>query len=188
MKTGALLNLTQIIAREAGWAKALSSAAAAKKLKKERAALLEQVREIGKSGDPALMVAIEKVIVNGDLEHYANSKGMVSSLDAAITELTGIEKLLAVVDDKQEYSRVDRAYSFSKNRENNLPLDEARQAFKSHHARLNNLDRARLSEDEKKIIDARKSNIFQAGKRYTERQAKTLGVELIQGKKRGDLL
>jgi hypothetical protein len=178
MKTDVLLNLTRTIAREAGLAQALSTATAAKKLKKERADLLEQVREVGKSGGLVLMVAFEKAIVNGDLEHYANSKGMVSSLNAALLELTGIEKLLAIVDDKQEYSRVDKAYGFPKNREKGLPLDEARQAFKSHYARLDNLDRARLSEDEKKIIDARKSNMFQAGKLYTERQARTLGVDL----------
>jgi hypothetical protein len=39
-----------------------------------------------------------------------------------------------------------------------------------------------LSEDEKKTIDARKSNIFQAGKLYAERQAKTLGVDLGQNR------
>lgn len=30
-----------------------------------------------------------------------------------------------------------------------------------------NLDKSRLSDDEKSIIDARKSNILNAGKRYT---------------------
>ena len=172
-----LSRLINTLALEAGWSKALSSSSNARNLQKERANLLKQVREVGKGGDLVLIVAFEKAIVNGDLEHYANSKGMVSSLNAAITELTGIERLLTIVNDKQEYSRVDLSYSFPKNREKGLPLDEARQAFKSHHARLNNLDRARLSEDEKNIIDARKSNIFQAGKLYAERQAKTLGVD-----------
>ncbi|MDR3323177.1 MAG: hypothetical protein LBS89_03135 [Zoogloeaceae bacterium] len=57
-----------------------------------------------------------------------------------------------------------------------MPLDEARQAFKSHYARLSNLDKSRLSDDDKKIIDARKTNIFNAIKLYIQRQAKTLGV------------
>ncbi|GHU38632.1 hypothetical protein AGMMS50256_38070 [Betaproteobacteria bacterium] len=37
--------------------------------------------------------------------------------------------------------------------------------------------KSRLSDDEKAIIEARKHNIFQAGKLYALRQAKTLGVE-----------
>jgi hypothetical protein len=92
-------------------------------------------------------------------------------------ELTGIEKMLSIVDDEARYSLIAQGYSFPKNREKGLPLDEARQAFKSHHARLSNLDKARLPEDEKKIIDARRSNILQAGKLYAERQAKTLGAD-----------
>ena len=87
-----------------------------------------------------------------------------------------------MVDDKQEYSRVDASHSLPKNRDKGLPLDEARQAFKSHYARLNNLDKSRLSDDEKAIIDARKSNIFNAGKLYALRQAKTLCVELKPGR------
>jgi hypothetical protein len=169
MKTNSLSKLSRILLLEAGCSNAQSVTSATKNLQKARTDLLEHVREVGRSGDLALIVATEKAIESGELEHYANSKGMVSSLNAAITELTGIEKLLAIVDDKQEYSRVNQAYSFPKNREKGLPLDEARQAFKSHYARLSNLDRARLSEDEKKIIDARKSNIFQAGKLYAER-------------------
>jgi hypothetical protein len=182
MMNQSLLQLVNTIALEAGWSKALSSSANAMRLQKERANLLKHVREVGKSNDLALMVATEKAIVNGDLEHYANSKGMVSSLNAALLELAGIERLLTIVDDKQEYSWIDQAHSFPKNREKGLPLDEARQAFKSHHARLSNLDKARLSDDEKAIIDARKSNIFQAGKLYAQRQAKTLGVDAEQGR------
>jgi hypothetical protein len=180
MMNKSLSRLANILALEAGWSKALLSATNAKNLQKERTSLLSHVREVGKSSDLALMVATEKAIVNGDLEHYANSKGMVSSLNAALAELVAVEKLLSIVDDKVKYNLIDQAYSLPKNREKGLPLDEARQAFKSHHARLDNLDRARLSEDEKKIIDARKSNMFQAGKLYVERQAKTLDVDLGQ--------
>jgi hypothetical protein len=57
-----------------------------------------------------------------------------------------------------------------------LPLDEARQAFKSHYARSSNLDKTRLSEDEKAIIEARKDNMLEAGKIYAQRQARMLGV------------
>jgi hypothetical protein len=92
-------------------------------------------------------------------------------------ELAAIEKLLAIVNDKTCYRQIDQAHILPQNRENGLPLDKARQAFKSHHARQGNLDKAKLSEDEKKIIAARKSNMLNAGKLYAQRQARTLGTE-----------
>ena len=182
MKQDQISNIHRLLALEE-----LSSAAATRtpeieELIANRGKLLKQIREIGKSDDLALIVTTEKIIVRGDLERYANSKGMISSLGTATVELDAAEKLLAMVDDKQEYSRVDASHSLPKNRDKGLPLDEARQAFKSHYARLNNLDKSRLSDDEKAIIDARKSNIFNAGKLYALRQAKTLCVELKPGR------
>jgi hypothetical protein len=113
----------------------------------------------------------------GDLERYANSKSMISSLNNALLELKAIQNLLAIVDDKRLYAHVDKAYSLPRNREKSLPKDEAHMAFKSHYARLNNLDRSRLNDEEKEIIDARKGNIWNAGKLYAQRQAHTLGIE-----------
>jgi len=66
--------------------------------------------------------------------------------------------------------------------------DEARQALSSHYTRLNNLDKSRLDDDEKKMIDTRKSAIFAARNLYTERQAKNLEIDLAKGKTRGNRL
>ncbi|MDR0576828.1 MAG: hypothetical protein LBI87_04700 [Candidatus Accumulibacter sp.] len=185
MKTPSLLKLQALLAVEGGLYKEHAIAPSAKKLNGALGDLLSHIREIGKSGNLGLMVAAEKAIISDELKNHANSKGMVSSLSAALSELTAMERLLSIVDDKEEYSRVDRAHSLPKNRKGGLPLDEARQALASHYARLNNLDRARLPEEEKKLIDARKTNIFAAGKLYAERQATTLGIDLAQGKRRG---
>jgi hypothetical protein len=92
-----------------------------------------------------------------------------------------LEKLnrhIGIVDDPDRYSVVDQTHSLPKNRKKGLPIDEARQALASHYARLNNQDKSRLGDEEKQIVDARKSNLFQAGKLYAERQAKTLGVDV----------
>jgi hypothetical protein len=161
----------------------LAKSKEARNLESLQGKLLKQIQEAGKSNDAALIVETEKTILQGDLDRYANSRSMVSSLRTALSELDATQKLLAIVDDKNKYGMIDKAHSLAKNREKGLPLDEARQAFKSHYARLNNMDKSRLSDDEKKIIDARKINMFNADKLYTERQAKTLGVELSQGKK-----
>jgi hypothetical protein len=188
MMKASLSKLQAFLALEGGLFKEQAVASIARKLNDARDNLLGHVKEVGKSGDLSLLVATEKAIVKDERKHHANSKGMISSLDAAFAELAAVEKLLSIVDDKARYSPIDQGYSLPRNREKGLPLDEARQAFRSHYVRLNNLDRARLSEYEKKIIDARKSNMFQAGKLYVERQAKTLGIDLAQGKKRGNHL
>jgi hypothetical protein len=119
MRKDSLPRLARILAREAGWFKAQLATNATKNLQRTRDGLLRHVREVGKRSDLELIVATEKAIVAGDLEHYANSKGLVS-----------------------------------------------------------NLDKARLSEDEKAIIEARRDNMLEAGKLYAQRQEKTLGVAL----------
>ncbi|GHU34765.1 hypothetical protein AGMMS50256_28850 [Betaproteobacteria bacterium] len=168
--------LARLLVVEEGFVREHAATQTAKRLEKARNNLLKHVREVGKSGDLAFMVETEKNIVQGDLDHYANSKSMISSLNAALSELNAIEGLLAIVDDKNRYEGVNKSHILPRNREKDLPLDEARQAFKSHYTRLNNLDKSRLSADEKSIIDTRKSNILNAGKLYAQRQAKTLDI------------
>jgi hypothetical protein len=173
-----LLDLQRAWMLESSLYKGQENLGLAQKLNDARAEQLRYIKEIGKRGNPALIVAVEKIIVTNELNEHANSKGMVSSLKAALVELTAAEKLLEIVDDPVKYRAIDQAYSIPKNRERGLPLDEARQAFRSHTARLNNLDKARLPDNEKKIIDARKIAVSNAAKLYAQRQAKTLGVEL----------
>lgn len=183
-----LEDLKRLLVVEADFTDALKNTRAARRLESARVGLLEHVRDIGRSGDLSLIVATERAIVEGDLTRYANSQSMTSSLKTALNEIAAIERHISIVDDPAKYRAVDQAHSLPKNRKGVLPLDEARQALASHYTRLNNLDKSRLGDDEKKVIDARKSAVFAAGKLYTERQAKTLGVELAPGKKRGNHL
>jgi hypothetical protein len=175
-----LRHLQRMLALESGLFKEQANSRYAQRLDKIFGDLLGYIREVGNSGNLPLIVAIEKAIVKNELREHANSKGMVSSLTAALLELTATERLLEIVDDPAKYTFVDQSHSLPKNREKGLPLDEARQAFKSHYARLNNLDKARLPDDEKKIINARKTAIFNAEKLYARHQAKTLGVGMAQ--------
>lgn len=93
-------------------------------------------------------------------------------------------KKLAIVDGPEKYKATDENFIPARNRSKGLPVDEARQSFKSHFARLVNLDKAPLDDLDKQIIKVRKSAIHRAQKQYIERQANTLGVELA-GKQRG---
>jgi len=148
----------------------------ARRLQATRKALSEFVREIGRSGDLPLIVATEKTIIEGDLERYANSPMMASSLRTALTEIAVIEKHIAIVDDPARYQPVNEAHSLPRNRRGDLPYDEARQALASHDARLNNMDKARSEDDEKQFIATRRAAFKEAGKLYALRQAQTLGL------------
>jgi hypothetical protein len=124
-----------------------------------RRSLQKGLWEVGQSGDLALIVAIERFLVRNELEHYANSKGMKSSLATALLEISTIAKHLAFVADPARYSAIDEAYSLPQSRKNGIPYDEARQSFSSHHTRLSNLDKSRLTTEEKAVLDTRRDNL-----------------------------
>jgi hypothetical protein len=173
--------LNRMLSVEEVFVDGLSNTKAAKRLRGIRVDLLAFLREIGCGGDLSLIVATERAIVESDLSRYANSRAMVNSLKTALDEITAIERHIGIVDDPDKYPTIDQAHRLPRNRKGSLPFDEARQALASHYVRLGNLDKSRLDDDEKKIIDARKSAIFAAGKLYAERQAKTLGINTVAG-------
>ena len=149
-----------------------------------RQTLLTDVKAISANGSAELIVAMEKALAQHDLEYYANSKTMTGSLKTALSEFAMIERQLDKVDDPEKYRATDQSFGLAKNRSKGLPLDEARQAFKSHYARLVNLDKAPLDDLQKELIEARKSGIYRAQQLYIARQARTLGGEPA-GEKRG---
>lgn len=110
--------------------------------------LLKSLREQGKSGNLPLIVAVEKTIVEAERAYYANSRAMDASLKTALQELDVVQKHIGIVDDPVRYKAVDEVYSLPRSRKGGLPNDEARQALRSHHARLNNMDKARLGDVE----------------------------------------
>lgn len=180
--------LNLLLVAEENFKVQLNNTRTAAKLKEAQTELLQHIRAVGRSGDLEQIVATERAIISGDLKRYANSQSMVSSLKTALEGITAIERHIAIVSDKVQYSTVDQAHQLGKNRKGGLPFDEARQALVSHYTRLNNMDKSRLNDDEKGIIEARKSSMFAASKIYTERQAQTLGVVSTTSRKRGSHL
>ena len=138
------------------------AAPTARKVAEFRQTLLTDVKAISESGSAELVVAMEKALVQHDLEYYANSKTMIGSLNTALSEFAMIERQLGKVDGPAKYKATDQSFGLAKNRSKGLPLDEARQAFKSHYARLVNLDKAPLDDLQKKLIEARQSGFYRA--------------------------
>lgn len=156
----------------------------AKILSNTRKKILNSLKDLGKSDDAKLIVEAEKQILQIDLTHHANSAAMKSSIKTAVNELDVILRHLKVIENPEAYKAVNEAYSLPKNRQTGLPVDEARQAFKSHFARLVNLDKSRLNDEEKRIIDVRKANINVAKKLYIEKQQQVLGITQLNTRQR----
>jgi len=168
---------------EKTFAEAVKKTSSAKRLANGRQELLAHLKQIAQSDDLALIVAVERVIVQGDLEHYANSTQMMASLNVAMDELAAIERQIRIVADPEKYALVDQQYSLAKNREKGLPMDEGHQSLRSHYARLNNLDKSRLDEDEKQVIDARKAAFLTARRLYCRFSNKILVQHAVQDKR-----
>ena len=154
----------------------------AKELVDTRKALIAHVKEIAARGKGESIVAMERDFVANDLERYArvDDKEMTGSLNAALQGFAAIERKHRMVDNLEEYQRVNEEFSFPKNRKQGLPLDEARQSFSSHRARLGNYVKYRLEETEKQFVRERSKALSIAEQDYIARQARTLGVELPQ--------
>ena len=140
--------------------------------------LLTAIKEVSANGNAELIIAAEIALVKHDLEYYDNHRLMKASLKADLNELAVIKRQLAIVDDLEQYRHINAAYSLPKSRKQGLPLDEARQSFRSHSARLDNQAKSPLSDAEKESIDVRKTATGIAEKDYIARQARTLGIEL----------
>jgi len=177
--------LDRLLTTEELFVDGLKNSRAAARLSAERKRLLEHLRELAQSDDLPLMIEVEKKIIEGDLSRYANSAAMASSLKAALEAMRVIAHHLTLIDDREKYRIVDQSHSMAKNRKAGLPFDEARQALASHLTRLLNLDKSRVDEMDKQLINARKTLMANAIERYTQRQAQILGIERVTRNSQG---
>ncbi|MDR0781982.1 MAG: hypothetical protein LBF16_15080 [Pseudomonadales bacterium] len=175
MDINALDRLRRSAARERAAFEELTETPEHGRLAKSQSVQLGHVKKIGQGGDFATIVASERFLIQNELDRYANSPGMKSSLTSALMEIGVIERHLPVVVDPVQYKAVNAAYSLPRSRRGGLPYDEARQALNSHYTRLGNLDKSRLTAEEKAVIGARRDNIKIASAIYLHMQTVALG-------------
>ena len=170
----------QLLGRESVVFDEHREAPSAEKLVDARKSLIAHVREIAASGNAEAIIEMEQDFIQNDLERYtrADDKEMTGSLNAALLGVAAIKQQLELVDDPQKYRAIDRGHALPKNRKQGLPLDEARQSFTSHRARLGNYVKYRLEETEKQLVRERRKALSIAEQDYIARQARTLGVAL----------
>ena len=152
----------------------------AKELADARKAVLSHVKQTTASGNVEAIIKMEKDFLQNDLDRYAKAtdKEMIGSLKAGLQGIAAIKLKYQIVDDPERYRPINEDNMFPKNRRQGLPLDEAREAFGSHRARLRNYLKVDLEETRKQVIQARIKALSVVEKDYIARQAKTLGVEL----------
>lgn len=175
-KTGLIERFNLKFLQEKGLSSELDKTALARRRKQTRKDICTMVQEVGRSQDLPLILAVERRFLENDLAEYANSTGMKSSLEAALTELQAAEAVLPLVKDTVLYNAIDKGHGHPKSRVGGLPNDAARRFFKSNATRLLNQDRSRLEAEEKQLLDARKANMRTAEKIYTALQRQALGL------------
>ena len=136
-----------------------------------RAELLQIVKEAKASKDIDLILDVERAFLVNDLELYGNSAGMRSSLTEGITGIDQTKKLLVMLrdPDPSRYAAIDDMLKLSTNRtRNGMPKDEARKFFSAQVTRLKNMDKSRLSTEEKMLV-AERQPMLRAGEKVYKR-------------------
>ena len=178
-------NIKSLLATEAATFNKHKRVPSAKELADARKALLTYIKQTTASGNVEAIIEMERDFMKNDLLRYAKAtdKEMIGSLNAGLQGIAAIKRKYQIVDDPEQYRIINEDHTFPRNRRQGLPLDEARQAFGSHRARLRNYLKVDLEEAKKQVIQARIKALSVVEKDYIERQAKTLGVELVEESK-----
>ena len=164
----------QLAAEQAAYLGVMDKGDPIKVLHDAQQKLSQAMQKVGDSGDLNIILRAEKLILDNERTYYADTRHMAGSLDNALGDIEATLKLVDTVQDPEAYKAIDDGHTRPRNRIGNLPKDEARQFFKSHRARLENLEKARLMGLEKAVIAARKKNLEVASNGYIELQKNAL--------------
>ena len=150
-----------------------------------RTKLLSVLHDAAKLQDIDALLAIERIFLEEEREHLAESPKKTASLNKAVREIDAAITMLTHVRSPEDYRLADIYFSLPHNRLHDLPKDQAHQFFASHATRLGNVEKHRLEDGERKLIVARIDNIKMAQQLYTEFQRQALaGVEVREPKRR----
>jgi len=97
---------------------------------------------------------------------------MRSSLKAGIEEMESIDRHIGWVADREKYRFINQTHKHHTKRTGT----KNRLAFSSNITRLSNLERSRLTEEEKKIIEARIEAMKVGDGIYEKLQEKVLNI------------
>lgn len=138
------------------------------------------LRQHAQDKDVGAMLDDERLMLTHSLKFDANSPEEKKSLQAAIDQLDESHICFeALATDPVAYKKMAATYS-SKKKEAGLPLDAARDFFKSHATRLTNILSGKSSHFEKVLVRQRKDNLKIIRDVYVKLQQKALELESSQ--------
>ena len=150
-----------------------------------RTKLLSVLHDATRLQDIDALLAIERIFLEQEREHLAESPKKTASLNKAVREIDAAITMLTHVRSPDDYRLADIYFSLPHNRLHDLPKDQAHQFFASHATRLGNVEKHRLEDGERKLVVTRTDNIKMAQQLYTEFQRQALaGVEVREPKRR----
>ncbi len=117
------------------------------------------LRQQVKAKDIGSMLEDERLLLTHSLQFDANSSEEKNSLKSAIAQLDESRRCFdALTNNPASYKDNEATYP-SKKKEAGLPLDAAREFFKSHSTRLSNILSGKSSHYEKVLVRQRKDNL-----------------------------
>ena len=136
------------------------------------------LRQQAKEGNISSMLDDESIMLSHSLEFDANSQEEKNSLRTAIDQLDESRRCFASLTSNPGAYKENVDTFPSKKKEAGLPLDAAREFFKSHSTRLTNILSGKSSHYEKVLVRQRKDNLKVIKDAYVELQRKALGLGL----------
>ena len=141
--------------------------------------LMDYVREVGGTGEPQKIFAIERAFLEHEQKHAIRTPEQRKSVENAITQLMGAEATLTELSgDPEGYRNYASTHAIPpKNRIGDLPRDSARDYFRSQSTRLTNLRKSPLGHElDYRLYEARREALRGAEKTYLALQRKVLGT------------
>ncbi|MDR1922306.1 MAG: hypothetical protein LBS31_11280 [Candidatus Adiutrix sp.] len=135
------------------------------------------LRRVAQTRDIHVLLDVERLALEHTLKYDTNSPEEKQSVTVALDQLDTCRKCFdSLMNNPAGYrENVDPTYS-SKAREAGLPLDAAKEFFKSHATRLTNNLVSKASHVEKLLLRQRKENVAVMRECYAELQQKALGI------------
>lgn len=176
-KIGSLGNIRYRFILEQVSLKDLQESSDYKYTDKHRQVLYEELKTIGKSRQIDQILEAEKLFLLNDQSNYIGSSAQGKAIANALSELAAASNAYQKVLSPDSYKEINDNLQSHKSRSGDLPLDEARQFFKSNSVRILNWDKGKMSVSERSILEARKANMLTAQTIYIGLQRKALGLE-----------
>jgi hypothetical protein len=140
-------------------------------------ATLRRLRQDAADHNTAQLIENEKLMVSHTLAKDANSPEEVKSLKNAAMQIDECKRAFDVLkNDPEAYKKAEPTYSSKRKDYSGLPLDAAREFFKSHKTRLDNNLRSAGHHTDKLLLRQRKDNLEILERHYIEMQKQALGI------------